>query len=272
MSGMGETAQSRWGPGAAVPAQPSAIFVVGAAAAGTEELARALASLGSCSAIGEEPAPIADLGRDGDRREGTHGGAGARTIRSSEHVTTTVDGAPKRSLQIPRLDEVYEDARFILCGRPAPDAAAVAYEAWRSGRQVTHPDLPGWPGTPWSYALIPGWRRLIGADLGSIVAEQWSSTIEILLGDLADLRSNPPIVTSFAALATDPEAELRRLVERTGISPSGIEAAAPALAASLERIAAPAVTPPGLEAAMPRLAAASADLEPAQARLISSSD
>lgn len=252
---MSETAQGRWGPGAPRRGeQPAAVFTIGAAGSGSEPLARALAALRDCSALGEEPAPVADLIADGDRREGTAGRAGARAIRSREHVTTVVDGAPRRALQIPRLDEVYEAARFILVHRPAAEAAAVALAGWRSGRHVTHPDLPGWEGPAWSYALIPGWRRLADAGLGAIVAEQWAVTTRIALEDLARLLPDSWTATSYEELAADSEATLGRLAAETGLNPTGAEAAARGLVTDLARIpTSPGPPPAGLDQAVARL-------------------
>lgn len=228
------------GPDADGPqARPDAVFVIAAAGAGGPALAHALATPPDATTLAEEPAPLVDPGINGDRRTGSGGSAGALRVRSpwSKHPETTlvpIDGAPRRALQIPHLDETFRDARFVFVERPAAEAIATAHRGWRAGGSVTHPDLDGWPGPPWSFALVPGWRELAGEPLQTIVAEQWVRVTEIAVDDLQRIDPARVTATAFAALLDDPVAALRRLCRWIGIEAPGIERIADTLRAALE--------------------------------------
>ncbi len=84
-------------------------------------------------------------------------------------------------------------------------------EAWESGDYVTYPQLPGWPGPPWSLLLIPGWRELAGQPVAEIAVEQWLATTRVLLEDLEELPPERWCVADHAALAADPSSEVARI-------------------------------------------------------------
>jgi uncharacterized protein (TIGR03032 family) len=85
--------------------------------------------------------------------------------------------------------------------------------AWQSGEYVTYPDLPDWPGPPWSMLLVPGWRELAGKQLAEIVAAQWTATARVLLDDLDELPPERWCVVDYAALAAEPDREVERLCD-----------------------------------------------------------
>lgn len=133
-----------------------------------------------------------------------------------------VDAAPRNALRIPFLDAIFPDAGFVYVYRDPRETIASIVEAWGSGKHVTYPDLPGWPGPPWSLLLVPGWRKLAGADVVEIAAAQWETTTRIVLDDLEQLPPERWCVVDFAAVAADPEGELGRLAAFLGLEPSGI--------------------------------------------------
>jgi hypothetical protein len=239
-------------------ARPDAVFVIAAAGAGAPSLAHALATLPVATTLAEEPAPLVDPGVNGDRRTGSGGTAGAIRVRSpwSKHPETAlvpIDGAPRRALQIPHLDETFRDARFVFVARPAAEAMAAAYQGWRAGGSVSYPDLDRWPGPPWSFALVPGWRELAGEELAVLVAEQWARVTAIAVDDLRRIDPARVGATSFAALLDDPAAELRRLCRWIGIGESGIARVAEALRAELEaEVGGEGVGAPGIAAVADR--------------------
>ena len=120
------------------------------------------------------------------------------------------DGA-RLALRVPFLAAAFPDARFVLTFREPAESTAVMLEAWRSGRYVTCPDLPGWDGPPWSLPLIPGWRERRGRRLEEIVVAQWATITELALGDLEALAPARWAVSDVAALLEDPRGELLRL-------------------------------------------------------------
>lgn len=85
------------------------------------------------------------------------------------------------------------------------------FDAWKSGRFVTYPGLPGWKDLSWSHLLVPGWRELRGRSLGEIVTEQWIAATRILLDDLEALPADRWCVADYDRLVSDPQAEIERL-------------------------------------------------------------
>jgi uncharacterized protein (TIGR03032 family) len=128
-----------------------------------------------------------------------------------------VDGAPRNALRIPFLRAIAPDAIFAYVHRDPADSLPEMLAGWESGGAVTYPDLPAWPGPPWSYLLVPGWRELAGRPLAEIVTEQWLRTTATLLDDLEGLPPEQWGVIDHAALLDDPRAELERLCAFAGI-------------------------------------------------------
>jgi len=122
-----------------------------------------------------------------------------------------LEKTPKNSLRVPFLNAAYPDASFVYVQRDPRESLSSMIAAWESGRFVTYPDLPGWTGKPWSLLLTPEWRKLIGADLPEVVAEQWRMTSEILLSDLDRLRPDRWAVVGYHNLLADPQGEIERL-------------------------------------------------------------
>ncbi|HSF38951.1 MAG TPA: TIGR03032 family protein, partial [Thermoanaerobaculia bacterium] len=78
--------------------------------------------------------------------------------------------------------------------------------------------LPGWKDLAWSLLLVPGWRELGGRSLGEIVTEQWITATRILLDDLEALPADRWCVAGYDRLVSDPQAEIERLCDFTGLA------------------------------------------------------
>jgi uncharacterized protein (TIGR03032 family) len=124
-----------------------------------------------------------------------------------------VEKTPKNALRIPFLAKAFPDALFVYLYRDPRETISSMLDAWRSGRFVTYPKLPGWAGPPWSLLLTPGWRSLPADDLSQVVASQWATTTSTLLDDLGELDADRWCVTSYDKILADPNAELSRLCE-----------------------------------------------------------
>ena len=122
-----------------------------------------------------------------------------------------LEKTPKNSLRVPFLQTVFPDAVFVYLYRDPRETVSSMLDAWRSGRFVMYPDLPGWTGTPWSLLLVPGWRDLIDKPLGEVVTTQWASATSMLLDDLEALDPDRWCVASYDRLVADPQAEIERL-------------------------------------------------------------
>ncbi|HEX2224967.1 MAG TPA: TIGR03032 family protein, partial [Thermoanaerobaculia bacterium] len=124
-----------------------------------------------------------------------------------------LEKTPKNSLRVPFLAAAYPDALFVYLYRDPRETVSSILDAWRSGRFVTYPDLPGWPGPPWSLLLVPGWRELAGKELAEIAVRQWHAATSQLLDDLEILPPGRWCVSGYDRLVADPQAEIRRLCE-----------------------------------------------------------
>lgn len=145
-----------------------------------------------------------------ENRDGQRPAAGDTGLRFLEKT-------PKNALRVPFLAAAFPDARFVYLYRHPREAIHSMWEAWKSGRFVTYPTLPGWPGLPWSLLLTPGWRELAGRDLLEIAARQWSATTEVLLTDLESLPPERWCVANYGRLVVEPMAEIERLCQFLGL-------------------------------------------------------
>ena len=128
-----------------------------------------------------------------------------------------LEKTPKNALRVPFLAEAFPDATFVYLYRDPRETISSMLDAWRSGRFVTYPDLPGWGQPQWSLLLTPGWRDLVGAPLARVVAEQWTATTTTLLDDLEALPPERWCVASYDRLVADPSAEIRQLCAHLGL-------------------------------------------------------
>lgn len=121
-----------------------------------------------------------------------------------------LEKTPKNALRVPFLRAVFPDAKFIYLVREPYESISSIIEAWRSGRFVTYPELPGWKG-PWSLLLIPGWQQLVGRPLNEIAAAQWEVTNRVLLDDLEHVPRDQWCTVSYTDLVAAPQETIERL-------------------------------------------------------------
>lgn len=138
-------------------------------------------------------------------------GAAHAAMADPPETVRFLEKTPKNALRIPFFKEIYPDAKFIFLHREPRANISAIMEAWRSGGFVTYPELEGWNGPPWSLLLIPGWRDLSGHDLAEIAAQQWRTTNDIILGDLAALPRSDRCSVTYEELVSDPQPVLRGL-------------------------------------------------------------
>jgi len=122
-----------------------------------------------------------------------------------------LEKTPKNALRVPFLAAAFPDAYFVYLYRDPHETLSSMLDAWRSGRFVTYPDLPGWRGPAWSLLLTPGWRELVGRPLQEIVAQQWTVATDLLLDDLESLAPERWCVAAYDRLVADARAEVDRI-------------------------------------------------------------
>lgn len=256
------------------------IFVVAPPQSGTTYLFEELGRVGGVRPLSREAREVFDAaeelrpaarGHDSNRR--TAADAGAETseslraalrralaqsddaIPAAEASTATprlLDATPRNALRLPFLDAIFPDAQFVYVYRQPRDAVTSMVEAWRSGNFVTYPNLPEWPGPPWSLLLVPGWRELAGSTVPEIAAAQWATTTRILLDDLEELPPERWCVVDWAAVEADPAGELERLCAWLGLEwDLGLVPGAPAEHLTAPDPAAQARREERLQAALP---------------------
>ena len=124
-----------------------------------------------------------------------------------------LEKTPKNALRVAFLARAFADARFVFLHRRAEANISSVIEAWRSGRFVTYPELPGWQGPPWSLLLPPGWQELDPNDLPRIAAFQWRSANQQILEDLTTLPRERWHALSYEALLDEPSETVARLCD-----------------------------------------------------------
>lgn len=129
-----------------------------------------------------------------------------------------LEKTPKNALRQPFLDKVFPGALYVYLYREPRGNISSMMEAWRKGKWVTYPRLPGWYGMPWSLLLPPGWEDLNAAPLEQVCTFQWNVTNNMILDDLAKLRAERWTACDYQALIDDAPATVGRLCEFAGVS------------------------------------------------------
>jgi hypothetical protein len=128
-----------------------------------------------------------------------------------------LEKTPKNALRQPFLEKVFPGAFYVFLFRdPRPNISSMM-EAWKSGRWVTYPRLPGWQGPPWSLLLPPGWQQLSGRTLQEICAYQWACANRIILDDLEQLPAERWMACDYADVTDSTEATIRSICDFAGL-------------------------------------------------------
>ena len=115
------------------------------------------------------------------------------------------------AVQVPFFRAAWPLARFVLVETDPQAGRAALRSTWDTGSDVSEPELPGWTGPAWTATLTPEWRKLAGADLDAIVADQWGRLDAAARADLAKLPEGSWTTVGAEAWQEDPDRELERL-------------------------------------------------------------
>ena len=122
-----------------------------------------------------------------------------------------LEKTPKNALRVPFFKAAYPDGVFVYLYRDVRQTLSSMLEAWASGAFRTYPELPDWPGPPWSLLLVPGWEQLKAMPLPEIVAHQWAATTDILVNDLSELPAESVRALDYDEFLAAPQAAIERL-------------------------------------------------------------
>jgi hypothetical protein len=148
--------------------------------------------------------------------------AAARIRRSFFLVTGSrkrlIDKTPRNALRIPFIDELFPDARYVYLQRDGRDNVNSLINAWRTPRYRTYrlPEPHSIPGVDpqwWKFVLYPGWREDAGGPLEVVCAKQWIECNQHALDASATVGLERWIEVRYEDLVTDPEEEVKRVVE-----------------------------------------------------------
>lgn len=134
-----------------------------------------------------------------------------------------LEKTPKNALRLPFLRQVFPGMRLVYLIRHPRENISSIIDAWRSGRFVTYPELPGWSGSPWSLLLIPGWRDLPAQDIAMIAARQWQVAHEFILDALETLDFAHVAALRYEELIAEPGPVMQELCDRLELPRPGIE-------------------------------------------------
>ncbi len=138
-----------------------------------------------------------------------------------------LEKTPKNALRLPFLKQVFPGMQLVYLVRHPRENISSIIDAWRSGRFVTYPELPGWGGAPWSLLLIPGWRDLPADDVATIAARQWQAAHEAILDALEGDACPRVVAVRYEALVDDPQGALKTLCSQLDLAPPTVDGELP---------------------------------------------
>ncbi len=150
-------------------------------------------------------------------RRGLRNGDGKRLTelpaQSRPQSVRFLEKTPKNALRIPFLNAAFPDALFVFLHREPRANISSIMEAWRSGKFVTYPKLPGWEGPAWSLLLPPDWQTLKPDALADVAAYQWRVANQCILDDLAQLPAARWCAVDYGQLSTNTATVVRQVCE-----------------------------------------------------------
>ncbi|MCF6194702.1 MAG: sulfotransferase [Kangiellaceae bacterium] len=134
-----------------------------------------------------------------------------------------VEKTPRNALNIPFINKVFPDAKYIYLHRNPQQNISSIMEAWKigltSGRFSTYPNLRGWDRSTWCFLLPRGWRRLTGKSLAEIAAFQWTESNKEILDGLSNIPKNHWMMVDYSDFVAHPNDVLEKIAHFTVVEP-----------------------------------------------------
>ena len=127
-----------------------------------------------------------------------------------------LEKTPKNALRIKFLSAMYPDAKFVYLVREPIANISSIMDAWKSGRFVTYPNLPGWHGD-WSLILPPGWQDQRNKGIASVATFQWAQTHRYAIAAMNELSQDQIHVINYERLISSPVSECNRVFAFAGL-------------------------------------------------------
>jgi uncharacterized protein (TIGR03032 family) len=108
---------------------------------------------------------------------------------------------------------------FVFVTRhPIPTISSIS-DGWRNQKNISDPNLPGWWGEKWSYALTDNWQELIGKPLVTIATAQYQEYLDDLIHEFktANQKVGRAVLSCFEDLLSDPNLEIERICKKLDI-------------------------------------------------------
>ena len=128
-----------------------------------------------------------------------------------------LEKTPKNALRINFISAMYPDAKFVYLVREPVANISSIMDAWKSGKFVTYPQLPGWHGD-WSLLLPPDWQSQRNKPLASVATFQWAQTHISAIEALNKLPKERVHVVSYEHFVQSPVNQCNRIFEFAGLS------------------------------------------------------
>ena len=124
-----------------------------------------------------------------------------------------LEKTPKNALRIPFIKALFPDAVFIYLYRAPYANINSLMEGWRSRRFIAYKNLPEWSFKDWSFLLTPDWQKLNNKSIVEISAHQWTIANQTIMTDIKALSASDWTMLNYDELITDPQTQLKKLVE-----------------------------------------------------------
>jgi hypothetical protein len=216
---------------AAAPERP--IFVLGCPRSGTTLLLQALLQSPELRSVQSEGHILWDAYHHPRERGWDSDALGTEDVsaREREYIYLAVrlwtrgrrfvDKTPESCLRIPYLEALFPEAHYVFLRRRAADNVNSLIEGWRARPRFVKYRLPS--GHPWSFALVPGWRELVGTPLEEVCARQYVACNEAVLDARGKIEPSRWHELSYEELVAAPGEVLRTVFERLDL-PVPVEA------------------------------------------------
>ncbi len=134
-----------------------------------------------------------------------------KALRSEDLPVRFLEKTPKNSLRTDFFKRAYPDAKFVFLVRDPVANISSIIDAWHSGRFVTYPRLPDWPGS-WSLLLPDNWPTMNGKAVAEIAQFQWQTANNAVLDAKASMPDDVLLV-NYGAFVSDPQTAVNRICD-----------------------------------------------------------